>query len=48
MLHMSPNIVKWHLKRLKAAGRIRRIGSDPKGSWEAVGKPGRKARSEVR
>ena len=33
---LSPDGVKYHLQNLKAAGVIRRVGSDPAGHWEVL------------
>ncbi|MBU4269164.1 MAG: winged helix-turn-helix transcriptional regulator [Acidobacteria bacterium] len=35
MLGKSPNTIKEHLARLKAEGRLERIGSDREGYWKA-------------
>ena len=34
---LSPDGVKYHLQNLKAAGVIRRVGSDRAGHWEVLG-----------
>ena len=33
---LSPDGVKYHLKNLKAAGLLRRVGSDRAGHWEVI------------
>ena len=33
---LSVEAVKWNIKRLKAQGRIRRVGPDKGGHWEVV------------
>lgn len=35
---LTPDGIKWHIAKLKAQGRIRRIGPDRGGRWEVVGK----------
>ncbi len=35
-LGLTPDGVKYHIRRLKAAGRLRRVGSGPTGHWEVV------------
>jgi ATP-dependent DNA helicase RecG len=35
-LSVSRHAVDWHIRRLRAAGRIRRIGPDKGGSWEVL------------
>ena len=34
---LTPDGVKYHLARLKAAGALRRVGSDRAGRWEVMG-----------
>jgi ATP-dependent DNA helicase RecG len=33
---ISENGVKYHLEKLKASGRIRRLGADKGGYWEVL------------
>ena len=35
-LGLSPEGVRYHLRRLQAAGRLRRVGPDKGGHWEIV------------
>ena len=35
-LAKSPNTIKGHIAKLKAGGRIKRIGSDRSGYWEVI------------
>ncbi len=35
-LAKSPNTIKGHIGKLKAAGRLKRIGSDRNGYWEVI------------
>lgn len=35
---LTPDGVKWNLRQLKAAGRLRRVGPDKGGHWEVVEK----------
>ena len=35
-LAKSPNTIKGHIAKLKAAGRLKRIGSDRNGYWEVI------------
>ncbi len=35
-LAKSPNTIKEHIAKLKAAGRLKRIGSDRNGYWEVI------------
>lgn len=36
---LSTRGVEWNIRRLKAQGRLRRIGSTKAGRWEIVGTP---------
>jgi ATP-dependent DNA helicase RecG len=36
-LKLTPDGIKWHLAKLKAQGRVRRIGPDKGGHWEVLG-----------
>jgi ATP-dependent DNA helicase RecG len=35
-LGLSPEGVRYHLRRLQAAGRLRRVGPDKGGHWEVL------------
>lgn len=35
-LEKSPNTIKGHIAKLKAKGRLKRIGSDRNGHWEVI------------